>query len=75
MGDFNIGINTAGIEVDKLDEFCNLFDLTSIIKTETCSTKNQKITRLVFDVKTCLFKKPQPLKLELVTIINLFRHF
>ena len=27
MGDFNIDINTAGMEVDKLDEFCDLFDL------------------------------------------------
>ena len=59
MGDFNIGINTAGIEVDKLDEFCNLFDLTSIIKTETCSTKNQKFTRLVFDVRASVFSKNQ----------------
>ena len=59
MGDFNIGINTAGIEVDKLDEFCNLFDLTSIIKTETCSTKNKKFTRLVFDVRASVFSKNQ----------------
>ena len=28
MADFNIDINTAGMDVDKLDEFCNLFDLT-----------------------------------------------
>ena len=30
MGDFNIDINTAGIKVDKLDEFCNLFDLKKL---------------------------------------------
>ena len=36
MGDFNIAINTAEIEVDKLNKFCNLFDLTNLIKTETC---------------------------------------
>ena len=44
MGDFNIDINTAGIEVDKLDEFCNLFELTNLIKTETSCTKNYKST-------------------------------
>ena len=42
MGDFNIDINTAGIEVYKLDKFCNLFDLTNLIKAEACCTKNQK---------------------------------
>ena len=80
MGNFNIDINTAGMEVDKLDEFCNLFDLTNLIKTETCCTKNHKST-----VNLCLTDRPlsfqqkkptkQPLRLELVTIINLFRHF
>ena len=44
MGDFVTNINTAGIEVDKLDEFCNLFDLKILVKTETCSTKNHKST-------------------------------
>ena len=44
MGDFNIDIKTAGMEVDKLDEFCNLFDLTNLIKTETFCTKNHKST-------------------------------
>ena len=44
IGDFNIDINTTGMDVDKLDEFCNLFDLTNLIKTETCCTKNHKST-------------------------------
>ena len=44
MGDFNIDINTAGMYVDKRDEFCNLFDLINLIKTETCCTKNHKST-------------------------------
>ena len=49
MGDFNININTSGMDVDKLNEFCNLFDLTKLIKTETCCTKNHKSTiELVF---------------------------
>ena len=42
MGDFNIDINTAGMDFNKLDGFCNLFDLTKLIKTETCCTKNDK---------------------------------
>ena len=48
MGDFNIDINTAGMEVDKPDEFCNLFDLTNLIKTETCCTINHKSTTDLF---------------------------
>ena len=52
MSDFNVDINTARIEVNKLDEFWNVFDLTNLIK-----------------------KKTEPMKLELVTIINLLRHF
>ena len=44
MGDFNVDINTAGTEVDKLDKFCNLFDQTNLIKTETCCNKNHKST-------------------------------
>ena len=44
LGDFNIDINTAGMDVHKLDKLCNLFDLTNLIKTETCCTKNHKST-------------------------------
>ena len=44
MSDFNIDINTDGMVVNKLDEFCNLFDLTNLIKSETCYTKNHKST-------------------------------
>ena len=25
MYDFNVDVNTAGVKIDKLDEFCNLF--------------------------------------------------
>ena len=30
------------MDVDKLDEFCNLFDLTNLVKTETRCTENHK---------------------------------
>ena len=42
IGDFNIDIKTVGIEVDKLDKFCNLFGLANLIKTEKCCTKDHK---------------------------------
>ena len=44
MGDFNINVNTTGAEVDKNDEFCNIFDITNLIKIETCCTKSYKST-------------------------------
>ena len=59
MGDFNIDINTAGMDIDKLDEFCNLFDLTNLIKTETCCTKNQKSTIDLFLKNRTVFSKNQ----------------
>ena len=72
MGDFNIDINTAGIEFDKIDKFYNLFDLTNLIKTETCCTKNYKSTIDLFLTNGSLsFQKPESLRLELVTVINL----
>ena len=41
-GDFNIDINSSGVEKDKLEEFRNLFDLTNLIHANTCYTKNHK---------------------------------
>ena len=32
------------MDVHTLDKRCNLFDLTNLIKTETCFTKNHKPT-------------------------------
>ena len=39
MGDFNIDIRQTSPESDKLDEFCSLFSLTNIIKSDTCFAK------------------------------------
>ena len=73
MGDFNIDINTAGMDVYKLDEFCNVFDLTNLIKTEKCCTENQKSTIDLFLTNGSLsFQKTRTTETELVTIINLF---
>ena len=61
IGDFNIDVNTTGVEVDKLDVFCDLFDLTNLIKIETCCTKSQKSTIDLFLTKKSLsFQKARP---------------
>ena len=36
------------MDVDKLDEFCNLFDLTNLVKSETRYTENHKSTTDLF---------------------------
>ena len=73
MDGFNINVNTTVFEVDKLDVFCNLFDLTNLIKTETCCTKNHKSTIDLFLTKRPLsFQKIRATGLELGTIIDLF---
>ena len=42
MGDFNIYIRTKGREYDKLEDFCSLFNLLNLIKSETCFSTNYK---------------------------------
>ena len=42
MGDFNIDLKIKGFGFNKLDQFCNLFNLTNLIKTETCFPKSHK---------------------------------
>ena len=44
MGDFNIDVTKKGIEFDKLDEFCDLFNLTNLATSPTCFTKTHKST-------------------------------
>ena len=39
MSDFNIDVNLPSYEHDKLEEFCNLFGLSNLIKSNTCFTK------------------------------------
>ena len=40
IGDSIIDLKTQGICFDKLDDFCGLFNLTNLIKSETCFTKS-----------------------------------
>ena len=43
MGDFNIDLNkTDCIGFEKLEEFCDNFNLTNTVKRNTCFTKNNK---------------------------------
>ena len=44
MGDFNIDIKSKGLGYGKLDTFCDLFNLTNLIHSETCLMKNHKST-------------------------------
>ena len=44
MDDFNIDIKTKGLGYGKLDTFCDLFNLTNSIHSETCLMKNHKST-------------------------------
>ena len=42
MANFNTDVKSKSFGYDKLDEFCDLFNLTNFIKPETCFTKNHK---------------------------------
>ena len=42
MGDFNIDVTNRGVEFDKLDEFCDLFNLTNLITSPTYFNKTYK---------------------------------
>ena len=39
MGDFNIDIKSKGVGSNNLSDFCDLFHLTHIVKSDTCFTK------------------------------------
>ena len=48
MGDFNIDVRLRGNGYRKLEEFCDMFNLTNLIDTETCATNSHKsITDLI----------------------------
>ena len=45
MGDFNIDIKKENSTAyDKLEEFCDTFNLTNLVKSETCFMNNHKST-------------------------------
>ena len=49
--DFNIDKRTNGREYEKSEDFCSLFNLSNLIKSETCFSKNHKSTIDVFTTK------------------------
>ena len=60
MGDFNIDLNkTDCIVFGKLGEFCDNFNLTNIVKSNTCCTKNDKSAiDLLLSNKPMSFQEP-----------------
>ena len=49
MNDIVIDLNkTDCIGFGKLEEFCDNFNLTNIVKSNTCFTKNNKSTKNLF---------------------------
>ena len=44
LSDFNLDVKLADRELNKLDEFCDLFNLTNLIRNETCFTRDYKST-------------------------------
>ena len=58
MGNFNIDLKIKGFGFNKLDEFCDLFNLTNLIKTETCFTKSHNsLINLFLTNKPLSFQK------------------
>ena len=58
MGDFNIDFTNKGAGFDKLSDTYDTFNLTNLIKSETCYTKNHKsLTDLFVTNKSLPFQK------------------
>ena len=54
MGDFNIDIKSSNSDQGKLENFGDLFNLTSLVHSETCFMKNSKsIINLILTKNTC----------------------
>ena len=66
IGDFNIDITKEVCsEFYRLEELCDTFNLTNLIKSETCYTNNRKLAIDLFSrANHYLFKEPLQLKLD-----------
>ena len=42
MSDFNIDVKSSNSDKNKLENFCNLFNLTNVVHSETCFMKSSK---------------------------------
>ena len=76
LGDFNIDVKVAGRELDKLEEFCNLFNLTNLIRNETCFIRDHKSTiDLILTNKPKSFQNPYIIETELSDFHKLISTF
>ena len=58
MGDFKIDLKSKGIDLNKIDEFCDLFNVTNLIVSETCFTNSHKcLIDLFLTNKPSFFQK------------------
>ena len=58
MGDFNIDVKLKGNRYRKLEEFCDMFNLTNLVDTETCVINSDKSTiHLILTNKPSSFQK------------------
>ena len=57
MGDFNIEVNLPDHEYDKLEEFFHLFDMSNLIKSNTCFTKTHSFKNLILTNNSNSFQK------------------
>ena len=56
MGDFNTDLKSSNYDKDKLEDFCDLFNLTNLGHSETCFMKNSKsIANLILTNKPLHF--------------------
>ena len=76
MGDLNIDATNRGVEFDKSDEFCDLFNLTNLISFPTCFTKMHKSTiDLVLTNKESCFHKTKVTEIGLSDFHKLISTF
>ena len=57
MGDFNIDIKSSNSDKDKLEIFCDLFNSTNLVHSETCFMKKSKSIDLILTNKPSHFQK------------------
>ena len=55
MGGFNVAVANKGVEFDKVDESCDLFNLTNLVTSPTCFTKTHKsaIDLILTNTRNC----------------------
>ena len=76
MGDFNIDAKSKSLGYDKPDEFCDLFNLTNLIKSEICFTKHHKSLIDLFLTNTPLsFQKTHVSEIGLSDYLKLITTF